>query len=339
MIRILDRLMTLSFLRVFLAFILGAPILFVLGDITENLEGYLDQELTGLAITKAYLFMLPQFIQWSFPIAALVGVVFTIQSMTMHREIVAAKAGGISFHRLIVPVLSMGILLTGVALVLSAIVPRANTVASEILQRFQHLRLNRDVDLLLIDGSRVLEEEALLPKGRLREPLSAIARADAVVITREHLSPNLKQLVKEIRTWNLTAPIFPFSHEIDEIYDLQDGTRYPLSKLQGCEVVVLAGIGEPTQFLKDLQRAGIIVKDQILYPDHHNYSQAELDQALDRREKSKTSYVLTTEKDAVRLRGLESGLHRVLVVSIKAKARDPASFINWVLQKLEKSGT
>lgn len=139
MIRILDRLVAYSFLRVFLAFILGAPILFVLGDITENLDGYLDQELTGLAITKAYIFMLPQFIEWAFPIAALVAVVFTIQTMTLHREIVAAKAGGISFHRLIVPVFGLGVFLTGAALGLSAIVPRANTIAGEILQK-QDLR-------------------------------------------------------------------------------------------------------------------------------------------------------------------------------------------------------
>ncbi|MFH1763762.1 MAG: LptF/LptG family permease, partial [Gemmatimonadota bacterium] len=139
MIRILDRMIALSFFRVFVAFTLGAPILFVLGDVTQNLEGYLDQELTGVAITKAYVFMLPQFIQWAFPIAALVAVVFTIQTMTLHREIVAAKAGGISFHRLIVPVLTLGVFLTGVALGLGAVVPRANTIASEILQQ-QNLR-------------------------------------------------------------------------------------------------------------------------------------------------------------------------------------------------------
>jgi lipopolysaccharide export system permease protein len=135
MIRILDRLVALSFLRVFLAFTLGAPILFILGDVTENLDGYLDQELTGMAITKAYLFMLPQFIQWAFPIAALVAVVFTIQTMTLHREIVAAKAGGISFHRLIFPIIIAGGVLTVVALGLGAVVPRANTIAGEILQQ------------------------------------------------------------------------------------------------------------------------------------------------------------------------------------------------------------
>jgi lipopolysaccharide export system permease protein len=135
MIRILDRLVALSFLRVFIAFTLGSPILFILGDVTENLDGYLDQELTGLAITKAYLFMVPQYIQWAFPIAALVAVVFTIQTMTLHREIVAAKAGGISFHRLILPILTVGLFLTGIALGLAAIVPRANTIAGEILQQ------------------------------------------------------------------------------------------------------------------------------------------------------------------------------------------------------------
>lgn len=141
MIRILDRLVALSFIRVFIAFTLCAPILFILGDLTENLDGYLDQELTGLAITKAYFFMLPQFIQWSFPIAALVAVVFTIQTMTLHMEIVAAKAGGISFHRLVVPILTLGVFLTGAALGLAAIVPRANTIAGEILQH-QNLRQN-----------------------------------------------------------------------------------------------------------------------------------------------------------------------------------------------------
>ena len=139
MIRILDRLVALSFLRVFVTFILGAPILFVLGDITENLEGYLDRDLSGLAITKAYFFQTPQFIQWAFPIAALVAVVFTIQTMTVHREIVASKAGGISFHRLVAPIVFLGVILTGVALVLAAVVPRANTIAGEILEE-QDLR-------------------------------------------------------------------------------------------------------------------------------------------------------------------------------------------------------
>jgi tetraacyldisaccharide 4'-kinase len=202
---------------------------------------------------------------------------------------------------------------------------------------FQHFKLARNVDLLLIDGSRSLEHEALLPKGRLREPLSGIARADAVCITRAHLSPDLKQLVQEIRSRNPKAPIFPFSHEIEGIYDLVDRAHHSIRELRGGKVVALAAIGNPTQFLKDLSLAGIDVQDQILYPDHHPYSQQDLDQVLQRSEELKADCILTTEKDAVRLEGLRIKTGQVLVVSIKAKANDPATFLNWVVQKLEKT--
>jgi len=133
MIRILDRLVARSFMKVFLSFILGSPILFILGDVTENLDDYLGAGLSWFEVGLAYLYKMPQFIQWSFPIAALVSAVFTVQSMTMHREIVAAKAGGISFHRLIVPILALGIFLTGIALGLEEVVPRSNRRAADIL--------------------------------------------------------------------------------------------------------------------------------------------------------------------------------------------------------------
>jgi len=133
MIRILDRLVARSFLKVFLAFTLGSPILFILGDVTENLEDYLGAGLTWMEVGMSYLYKMPQFIQWSFPIAALVSAVFTVQSMTLHREVVAAKAGGISFHRLIVPIMLLGIFLTVVALGLEEVVPRTNRRAAEII--------------------------------------------------------------------------------------------------------------------------------------------------------------------------------------------------------------
>jgi lipopolysaccharide export system permease protein len=76
--------------------------------------------------------MLPQFFQYAFPIAALVATVFTIHSMTRHHEVVAAKAGGISFYRLITPLVVLGIVLTGAAFGLSEILPRGNRLAAQI---------------------------------------------------------------------------------------------------------------------------------------------------------------------------------------------------------------
>jgi len=154
MIRILDRLVARSFMKVFLAFVLGAPILFVLGDVTENLDKYLDRGLSWAAVAMAYLYQLPQFIQWSFPIAALVAAVFTIQTMTQHREIVAAKAGGVSFHRLILPIIVLGVLLTGLALGLEEVVPRANRISGEILQQIDTRRDFRSNFVFQGDGDR-----------------------------------------------------------------------------------------------------------------------------------------------------------------------------------------
>ena len=132
--RILDRLVIKNFLMLFCLFLLCAPPLFVLGDLAEHLDDYIDRGLSLGEVSMSYVYMYPLFIQWCFPIAALLGAVFTVHWMTKHREIVAAKAGGISFHRLVAPLLIAGVLLTGVALALTEVVPRTNKISAQILR-------------------------------------------------------------------------------------------------------------------------------------------------------------------------------------------------------------
>ncbi len=134
MIRILDRLIVGTFLKLFVLVLLACPPLFVIMDVAENLDTYIDRGLTGAEVARAYMYQLPLFIQWAFPIAALIATVFTVHSMTQHREIVAAKAGGISFYRLIAPLVVAGAGLTVVALCLTEVVPRSNRIASQILR-------------------------------------------------------------------------------------------------------------------------------------------------------------------------------------------------------------
>ncbi len=132
--RILDRLVLKNFLLLFCLFLLCAPPLFVLGDLAENLDEYIDRGLSLGEVATSYIYLYPLFIQWCFPISALLGTVFTVHWMTMHREIVGAKAGGISFHRLVAPLLLAGVILTGVALALTEIVPRTNKISAQILR-------------------------------------------------------------------------------------------------------------------------------------------------------------------------------------------------------------
>lgn len=159
--RILDRLVTRTFVKLFVVSILATPPLFILGELTEDIDRYLSAGLTTMQVLQAYLYKVPQYVVWSFPIAALVGTVFTIHGMTTHREVVAAKAGGISFHRLIAPVMVMAVLLTGVALALTELAPRANKIAGAILENEDRTRDWRSDFVYLTESGLTLEARRL----------------------------------------------------------------------------------------------------------------------------------------------------------------------------------
>lgn len=132
--RILDRWVAWTFLKLFFVSLLATPPLFILGDMTEKLDNYLAADLGMGEIARGYFFNLPEYIQWAFPMAGLIAAVFTVHAMTSHREIVAAKAGGISFHRLVLPIFVIGAILTGAALLTTDLVPLSKREATAILE-------------------------------------------------------------------------------------------------------------------------------------------------------------------------------------------------------------
>ena len=131
MIRTLDRMVARSFTWLFGIFVLSVPVIFVLGDLSERQGQFLDRGLTVTDIALGYVFMYPHFMVWSAPIAALVAAVFTVNNMTVHREIMAAKAGGVSFHRLVAPLWPVGAVLTAGVFFLGSLVPTSNRRAAE----------------------------------------------------------------------------------------------------------------------------------------------------------------------------------------------------------------
>lgn len=133
MIRLLDRYIVRQFTGTFLSLILGLPLLFIIGDVTDNLDDYLAKGLSWGAVVLSYAYYLPQFIFWSLPIAGLVATVFTISSMTRHQEITAAKAGGVSFYRLIAPILAMAAILSLATIELGEMIPLANAKRAAVL--------------------------------------------------------------------------------------------------------------------------------------------------------------------------------------------------------------
>ena len=133
----LDRYVAREFMRLFMLFALCAPMLFILGDWTEKIDEYSRQSLPLRSIALGYLYQLPLFISWSFPVAALIATVFTVNGMSRYSEMTAAKAGGISFFRALRVLPILGILLTGVALLLSELVPLGTRAKKDVLQEVE----------------------------------------------------------------------------------------------------------------------------------------------------------------------------------------------------------
>ena len=177
--RLLDRLVAGSFLRIFVAFVAAVPLLFVVGDLTENIDEYLDRGLSMADVLTAYGYQILQFVFWAFPMATLIAAVFTVHAMTVHREIVAAKAGGVSFHRLAVPALVLGVALSGVSLYVSNLVPRANRAAFDILEE---RNFNRDWRINFVyqteDGHSLSVRRLTVMAGELQDVVLEHAKDD-----------------------------------------------------------------------------------------------------------------------------------------------------------------
>ena len=133
MFRILDRYLSREFLRLFVVFVLGAPLLFIIGDLVDHLDRFIDEGRTVRVVVLNYLYQMPVFILWSFPIAALIATIFTVSNMTRHSEVAAAKAGGISFYRLTAPLVILGAILTVAGLGLTELVPVATRLKTQLM--------------------------------------------------------------------------------------------------------------------------------------------------------------------------------------------------------------
>ena len=132
-LKILDRYVLRQFFRILLVCVIGVPFIFIIINLTDQLDNFLSEDLTRGSILAHYLFQIPYYMLLSFPVAALLAAVFTISSMTRHFEISAAKAGGVSFYRISAPVLVVGMLISLLALALTEVVPAANRKSEDAL--------------------------------------------------------------------------------------------------------------------------------------------------------------------------------------------------------------
>jgi tetraacyldisaccharide 4'-kinase len=173
---------------------------------------------------------------------------------------------------------------------------------------FQHLRLRRDLNLLLLDATAPLDD--IVPLGRLREPLAGLYRADAVIVTRADQEFDRAPLEAIITRYGKPdVPIFYAWHEVTGLRRLDRVETLAASALAQQFIATLAGIARPERFIADLTRQGMNIVRRRDFPDHHRYTHAEFQQIIQQARAAQATAIITTEKDAANLP------HELLVAS------------------------
>jgi tetraacyldisaccharide 4'-kinase len=188
---------------------------------------------------------------------------------------------------------------------------------------FQHLALQRDVDIVLLDAGDPFGGGHLLPCGRLREPLAALKRANIVVITRSEHAPAVESVVRR----HTNAPIFYARAELQEVLRAPAlAVPWPLAERPSARVFAFCGIGSARGFFDDLRRWGFSVAGERSFRDHHRYSPADL-AALERAAVAVgANTMLCTEKDVFNMRDAGAGTLPVYACRIGLAVPDAAGF-------------
>jgi tetraacyldisaccharide 4'-kinase len=200
---------------------------------------------------------------------------------------------------------------------------------------FQHLALERDLNLLLIDARDPFGGEDVLPLGRLREPLSEVARASAIIVTRADHPFDLPLLEARLRELAGPIPIFYSYHEIVELFSPSTGEAFPPQRLYGRMIGAFCAVGDPQLFQSDLAHYRARIVYFRAFRDHHWYTQRDLARVFREAAAAGAEFLVTTEKDWVRVESLP--LPRVLplyVARLEARFEDADAFRNFLLRPL-----
>ena len=177
---------------------------------------------------------------------------------------------------------------------------------------FQHRALARDFDIVLVTPQDASDH--LLPSGRLREPLSSLRRADAVVLASGASAESFPLAGKIV--WRVRRGIVP-----------KDVPPRP---------VVFCGIARPQNFVLQLRAANIEPVAEAFYRDHHTYEEKDIRELLALKQRSDAGGFVTTEKDAVNLGAYLSALAPLAVVPVKMELSDAANAVDTMLHKINE---
>ena len=211
---------------------------------------------------------------------------------------------------------------------------------------FQHLNLKRDIDIVLLDCGRPFGNAHLLPRGILREPISALKRSDAFVLTRSDSVPDYVRQTFMDKIENLAPGRLVFrSFHVPNFYKPVNDTKsipgielqnFAPDLLHGRRVVAFSGLARNNDFRRTVESLKCDLIDFFEFPDHHKYTEMDLQTIIQSSINAQAEFILSTEKDYVRIPGKTSWPVELVIIGIELSfENDENAFIDFIKNRLE----
>ena len=183
----------------------------------------------------------------------------------------------------------------------------------------QHLRLARDVEVVVIDATSPFGNGQLFPGGILREDLGALRRANLFFLSKVNQAKAIDDLVNFLRRTYPQVPVVQGAYQPKSLRNVVSHEQLSSESLRGELVMAMSSIGNPISFERSLEKLGARVVEKIRFPDHHPYCREDLATAVQLAHESGARYVITTEKDEMRLPAVEKPGVPILSLGIQLK--------------------
>jgi len=186
----------------------------------------------------------------------------------------------------------------------------------------QHLRLARDVDIIVIDATMPFGNGKIFPAGTLREDIKGLKRADLFFLTRVDQAECPDHLIDVLKKINPLAGVVQSAYRPFDLRDVRSSEIMELGALKRAPVLALSGIGNPRSFESLLERLGADLAAKMRFPDHHPYDRSDMVQIGQHASEIGCEYIITTEKDAVRLIDVGESPVPLLALGIRLEVID-----------------
>lgn len=201
---------------------------------------------------------------------------------------------------------------------------------------FQHLRVKRALDIVTVDAANPWGGGRLLPGGRLREPPGALKRADLIIITRSEQAVDINSLKREVERYSSKQNVFISRTRTRAVRPLAHKERAVTSPASSYRVAAFCALGNGQAFFNHLSRTGFDLTYTRAFTDHHSYIQSDIERVVREAKASGAEALLTTAKDAVKLRSIRFDIP-CFVVEIEFEFEDERTLRRMLRQAIDKS--